>query len=127
LRIMHVLLVDDDEKNRDLQSRIVARLGNSVETVNTGEEGVVKVLENKYDLVFFDCILPGIDGLEAIQQIREKEKGRRTPVVVLTGATEKMDYVGAGFDDFMSKPISIDEFKTILAKWERIIRASRPH
>jgi two-component system sensor histidine kinase BarA len=124
---MKVLLVDDDEKNLDLQSRIIKRLGNSVDTEESGETGVERVLSGDYELVFFDCVLPGISGMEAISIIRQREKGRRTPIVALTGATENIDYLSIGFDDYMAKPISIDEFRSIFAKWAAINAAKKPH
>jgi two-component system, NarL family, sensor histidine kinase BarA len=124
---MKVLLVDDDEKNLDLQSRIITRLGNTVDTEESGEAGVERVLGGAYDLVFFDCVLPGISGMEAISIIRQREKGRRTPIVALTGATEKIDYLSIGFDDYMAKPISIDEFRFIFAKWAAINAAKKSY
>ncbi len=114
---MKVLLVDDDPNNRDLQGRIIRKLGFDVDTVETGEEGIKRVLEGEYDLVFFDYLLPGISGADAVSFIRGQQKGSRTPIIALTGVSEDFDYPSYGFDDLMSKPISIDDFRTIFKKW----------
>lgn len=113
---MKVLLVDDDALNRDLQGRILRRLGCEVTVVSSGEEGVEKA-PGGYDLIFMDCRLPGIDGIEATRRIREKLAEACPPVVALTGAVDDGDYEEKGFDAVVTKPIAIDDFKRILAEY----------
>jgi CheY-like chemotaxis protein len=115
---MRILLVDDDENNLDIQSRIIKKLGYEVDSVSTGEDGVQRALVGGYGLIFLDYILPGISGAEAVVAIRNKEKsGFRIPIIALTGISEDFEYADYGFDDIMTKPISIDDFRTIFKKW----------
>jgi CheY-like chemotaxis protein len=114
---MKILLVDDDTNNRDLQSRIIKKLGFEVDSVVSGEEGIQYALEREYDLIFFDYLLPGISGADAVKYIRENHKGKRIPIIALTGVTDDFNYLEYGFDDLMAKPISIDDFRQTLKKW----------
>jgi CheY-like chemotaxis protein len=115
---MKVLLVDDDENNLDIQSRIIKKLGFEVDSVSTGEKGVEYALSRAYGLIFLDYLLPGISGAEAAVRIRAGEKsGFRIPIVALTGISDDFEYADYGFDDIITKPISIDDFRTIFKKW----------
>jgi CheY-like chemotaxis protein len=110
---MRILLVDDDENNLDIQSRIIKKLGYDVDSVSTGEDGVQRALGGGYGLIFL-----GISGAEAVVAIRNKEKsGFRIPIIALTGISEDFEYADYGFDDIMTKPISIDDFRAIFKKW----------
>lgn len=115
---MKVLLVDDDENNLDIQGRIIKKLGFEVDAVPSGEAGVDLALSRGYDLIFLDYLLPGISGAEAAVRIRGSEKsGFRIPIIALTGVSEDFEYADFGFDDIMTKPISIDDFRAIFKKW----------
>jgi CheY-like chemotaxis protein len=115
---MKVLLVDDDENNLDLQSRIIRKLGYEVDAVSTGEKGVEYALSRAYDLIFLDYLLPGISGADAAVRIRAGERsGFRIPIIALTGISEDFEYSDYGFDDIITKPISIDDFRGIFKKW----------
>jgi CheY-like chemotaxis protein len=114
---MRILLVEDDEDNRDIQRRILNRLGYTVEAVSTGEEAVEKANEVDIGFVFMDYKLPGIDGREAAKQIRENRASHCPIIVALTGYIEsKSDPMeGKDFDAILEKPISIEDFRKILA------------
>jgi len=115
---MKVLLVDDDENNLDIQSRIIKKLGYEVDSVSTGEKAVEYALFRAYDLIFLDYLLPGISGAEAAVRIRAGEaSGFRIPIVALTGITEDFEYADFGFDDIITKPIAIDDFRAVFKKW----------
>jgi two-component system cell cycle response regulator DivK len=84
----------------------------TVEAV-TGEEGVKLAKEKKPDLVLMDIQLPGINGIEAFKQLRADAKTARIPVIALTASvtpTDRSQITAAGFDAFVSKPISLKEF-----------------
>lgn len=114
---MRILLVDDDENNLDLQSRIIRKLGYEVDAVSTGEEGVALASERSYDLIFLDFLLPGISGAEAARLIREARPESRAPLIAITGVAEEFEYADYGFDDIMTKPISIEDFRSTFRKW----------
>jgi two-component system, cell cycle response regulator DivK len=108
-----ILIVEDNDKNMKLARDILAAKGYATLEAVTGEEGVKLARERVPDLVLMDIQLPGINGIEAFRQIRADEKTSRIPVVALTASvtpTDRSEINAAGFDAFISKPISLKEF-----------------
>jgi two-component system cell cycle response regulator DivK len=108
-----VLIVEDNEKNMKLARDILQAKGYQTVEAETGEEGVKLAKERKPDLVLMDIQLPGISGIEAFRQIREEAATAKIPVVALTASvtpTDRSQISAAGFDAFISKPISLKEF-----------------
>ena len=79
----HVLVVDDDEKIQEILEAIILDQGYRVVAVGTGEEAVKQVEKQHFDLVLLDLVLPGLDGVEALQAIREKDE--KAVIVIVTG------------------------------------------
>jgi two-component system cell cycle response regulator DivK len=108
-----VLIVEDNEKNMKLARDILQAKGYETVEAVTGEEGVKLAKEKKPDLVLMDIQLPGINGIEAFKQLRADAKTARIPVIALTASvtpTDRSQITAAGFDAFVSKPISLKEF-----------------
>ena len=108
-----VLIVEDNEKNMKLARDILKAKGHETLEAVTGEEGVKLAKEKKPDLVLMDIQLPGISGIEAFKQLRADAKTARIPVIALTASvtpTDRSQISAAGFDAFVSKPISLKEF-----------------
>ena len=108
-----VLIVEDNEKNMKLARDILKAKGYETVEAVTGEEGVKLAKEKKPDLVLMDIQLPGINGIEAFKQLRADAKTARIPVIALTASvtpTDRSQITAAGFDAFVSKPISLKEF-----------------
>lgn len=106
-----ILLVEDNEMNRDMLSRRLIRKGFEVITAEDGLEGVEKALSEHPDLILMDMNLPGIDGWEATQRIREQEQGKRTPIIAVTAHAMSPDYekaINAGCDHYEPKPIQLE-------------------
>jgi two-component system, NarL family, sensor histidine kinase BarA len=120
---MRVLIIDDDPGNLDLQARIIRRLGYEVEIAATGEEGLELCLNEEYDIVFFDILLPGISGVEAVARLRDEGPRKACPIIALTGATDMGDFTLQGFQDVLVKPISILDFKRVLERWAPLTSA----
>lgn len=102
-----ILLVEDNEMNRDMLSRRLARNGHEVLIAEDGETGVAMAASEAPDLVLMDVGLPGIDGYEATRQIKA---GGGVPVIVLTAhamAADRDRALEAGCDDFDTKPVDI--------------------
>ncbi len=117
-----VLLAEDSPVNRDVGRAMLATLGCSVDVASNGLEAIRMLEANWYDLVFMDCRMPVMDGLEAVARIREMEsgKGRRVPVVALTGEStegERNRCLAAGMDDHLGKPFSLKELSEVLKRW----------
>lgn len=103
-----ILTVDDNAMNLDVFCRILKDTQISIDTANNGAEALELLERNTYHIVFLDHMMPVMDGLEALQRIRERGLCKDTPVVVLTANAvtgEKQMYLDAGFDDYLSKPI----------------------
>jgi two-component system, cell cycle response regulator DivK len=108
-----VLVVEDNDKNMKLARDVLQAKGYQTLEAITGEQGVKLAKEKKPDLVLMDIQLPGINGIEALRQIRGDATTRSIPVVALTASvtlTDRSSITAAGFDAFISKPISLNEF-----------------
>ena len=108
-----VLIIEDNEKNMKLARDILQAKGFKTVEAVTGEEGVKLAKARKPDLVLMDIQLPGINGIEAFKQIRADTKTKSIPVIALTASvtpTDRSQISAAGFDAFISKPISLKEF-----------------
>ncbi|NPV54337.1 MAG: AAA family ATPase [Firmicutes bacterium] len=117
-----VLVVEDNVINQKLIVSQLKKLGLSAEIACNGREGVEAYSRATYTLVFMDCQMPVMDGYEAARAIRSLEatKGRRTPIIattagVMSGEGEKC--LSAGMDDFLSKPIRMEDLQKVLAHW----------
>lgn len=110
-----ILIVDDDPSIREILSTQLSRLGYATATAEDGEDAVARFKKEKPDLVLMDLMMPVVDGLAACQRIRAMEKkGARTPVVFLTARDtqhDKMSSVLSGGDDFVTKPVSLQELR----------------
>jgi two-component system nitrogen regulation response regulator NtrX len=104
-----ILVVDDERGIREQLDGILRDEGFAVTTVASGEEALAALSRDLYDLVLLDILLPGIDGLEVLQQMRAA--GHRTPVVVVSGhagAELAVRAVRLGAADFMEKPLALE-------------------
>ncbi len=108
-----ILIVEDNEKNMKLARDVLQSRGYATLEAVTGEDGVRIAVETKPDLVLMDIQLPGINGIEALRQVRADPGCARIPVVAFTASvtpTDRSQISAAGFDGFLSKPINLKEF-----------------
>lgn len=118
-----ILLVEDNEMNRDMLSRRLIRKGYDVELAVDGPEGVSKALAGDYDLILMDMSLPEIDGWEATRQIRANESTKAVPIIALTAHAMSGDRERAlevGCNEYDTKPI---ELPRLLEKMEKLLGA----
>ena len=111
-----ILLVEDNEMNRDMLSRRLVRRGYVVELAVDGAEGVRMASEKKPDLVLMDMSLPVMDGWEATRRLKADESTRAIPVIGLTAhamAGDREKCLEAGCDDYDTKPV---DFERLLSK-----------
>jgi CheY-like chemotaxis protein len=104
----HILIVEDNELNREILEKILQKQGYKVSTVTNGLDGVQKVQELMPDLVLMDIGLPDIDGFEATMCIKRDERTQNIPVIALTAyatSGDKARALEAGCDAFESKPV----------------------
>src|ERR1700680_5132721 len=105
-----ILLVEDNEMNRDMLSRRLIRNGYEVITAVDGQQGAEMALSQLPDLILMDLSLPVIDGWEATRRIRANDTTRRIPVIALTAhamAGDREKAMEAGCDDYDTKPVEI--------------------
>ena len=105
-----ILLVEDNEMNRDMLSRRLIRQGYEVLMAMDGARGVAMASEEKPDIVLMDMSLPVLDGWEATRGLKADPKTRDIPVIALTAhamAADKEKALAAGCDDYDTKPIEL--------------------
>ncbi len=116
-----ILLVEDNEMNRDMLSRRLVRRGYEVILAVDGAEGVAKAGKDHPDLILMDMSLPVMDGWEATRRLKAAPKTAAIPVIALTAhamASDRDKALEAGCDDYDTKPVELDR---LLAKIERLL------
>jgi len=114
----HVLVIEDNEKNRKLAKDILEFRGYRVSVAENAEDGLDLATKDPPDLVVMDIQLPGMNGIQALGKLREGEATKRIPVVAFTASVmpgDRHTIMGAGFDAFLSKPIAMKEFVETVA------------
>ncbi|MDP6691891.1 MAG: response regulator [Alphaproteobacteria bacterium] len=105
-----ILLVEDNEMNRDMLSRRLARKGFDVAIAEDGQRGVDMAKAEAPDLILMDMSLPVIDGWEATRRIKEAAETAAIPVIALTAhamASDREKAMQAGCDDYDTKPVEL--------------------
>jgi PAS domain S-box-containing protein len=115
-----VLLAEDNEANRFVAQELLTQLGIELETATNGREAVEKLRGRHYDAVLMDMQMPEVDGLEATRQIRTDQANAGLPVIAMTANAMRADVdacLGAGMNDFLSKPIDRLQLLRTLRRW----------
>jgi CheY-like chemotaxis protein len=125
---LNLLVAEDNSVNQLLMTRLLEKRGHHVALAANGREAVEAIGKERYDLVFMDMQMPEMDGLEATATIREREKGHgiHLAVIALTAHAMKGDRercLAAGMDDYLSKPIGVEELDDVLRRYGRGWRA----
>lgn len=116
-----VLVVDDNEVNLQVAEGLLKKFDITIEKADSGYKAVEMTAEKDYDIIFMDHQMPGMDGVEAMQKINERDKKNRNKIIIalsanaVNGAQEM--FLKNGFDDFLAKPVTGSSFSTILLKW----------
>ncbi len=119
---MKLLLVEDNSVNQRVALRMLSKLGLEADVVGNGQEAVDICQTIHYDLILMDMMMPVMDGIEATEHIRRKERpnGHRSTIISMTANVMKEDIdrcYEAGMDDFLSKPVRLDKLRETLARW----------
>ena len=120
-----ILIVEDEVAIADLEKDYLELSGFDVEVANDGLVGYQKAMEEDYNLVILDLMLPGMDGFEICRKLREE---KNTPIIMVSAKKDDIDKIrglGLGADDYMTKPFSPSELvarvKAHLSRYERLI------
>ncbi|MEB3830064.1 PAS domain S-box protein [Phormidium sp. CCY1219] len=117
-----ILLVEDTPINQKVLLNQLDVLGLQANCANNGREALDKLQEREYDIVFMDCQMPILDGYDATKALRNREANsqRHTTIVGLTAYAMKGDRekcLAAGMDDYLSKPVSLEDLETTIRRW----------
>ena len=113
-----VLVVDDTPQNVKLLADVLGAKGYVAITAFSGEEGLAKVAAERPDLVLLDVMMPGINGIEALRQLRDDPATAAIPVIAVTAsvmASDRRNITDAGFDGYVGKPLNLKEFLDAVA------------
>lgn len=119
----HILVVDDDDRIRDLLKRFLDQKGFRVTTAADGHKAQSKMTGMDFDLIVLDVMMPGLDGFQLTESVRES---RDTPILLLTARGEAEDRIkglSLGADDYLPKPFEPEE---LVLRINAILRRARP-
>ena len=141
-RKVRVLLAEDNVVNQKVAGKMLDTLGYRVDIVTNGREAIEALAQTSYDLVFMDCQMPEMDGLEATKRIREAERVKsegpeedceakdtsaspslptpHVPIIAMTANAMTGDRercLETGMDDFLSKPVNLEKLEAVLQRW----------
>jgi two-component system cell cycle response regulator DivK len=108
-----ILVVEDNDKNRKLVRDVLTHKGYEVIESETGEEGVRLAKARRPRLILMDIQLPGIDGIQALRQLRADEATRDIPVIAVTASAmdrDRQKIMAAGFNGYQAKPLNVKGF-----------------
>lgn len=126
----NILVVEDNVTEQYALKQLLERFDFAVDTLSSGEEALEVLANSKYAAILMDVTLPGINGYECTKEIRklEKELGRRTPIIALTGRAmqkDRQDSIDAGMDDYLSKPFDSEDLRRMLLRY--VYESGRPN
>jgi CheY-like chemotaxis protein len=117
---LRVLLAEDNPVNQKVATRLLEKMGCRVDVAGNGREVLDMLYRISYDAIFMDVQMPEMDGLEATQAIRRQERnGSHLPIVAMTASAQAEDHErcnAAGMDDFVSKPVDLEQLRHIVAR-----------
>lgn len=124
-----VLIIEDEIAIADLEKDYLELSGFDVAIENTGDLGLKRAMDEVFDIIVLDLMLPGMDGFEVCRQIREKKD---MPIIMVSAKKEDIDKIrglGLGADDYMTKPFSPSELvarvKAHLSRYERLVNTNQ--
>ena len=122
---LKILITDDNIINQKVATKLLQQFGYEPVVASNGAEALAAVEKNSYDVMFMDVQMPGMDGLETTRRIREMERQSARPVVRIIAMTanammgDREKCLGAGMDDYLSKPVRPEALRAALEKWGR--------
>ncbi len=122
-----ILVIDDSKLNRTVIRKTLSELNFSVDEAEDGESGLERSLSEKFDIIFVDTVMPKMDGIDFIKEIKSKKRNDFIPLVLMTGNDDlnaKIKGLNIGADDFLQKPINQKE---LVARTMSLLRLKRTH
>jgi PAS domain S-box-containing protein len=119
---LRLLVAEDNVVNQKVAVRLIEKLGHKVSLAENGVQAVEAVQNEKFDIVIMDIVMPEMDGLEATKKIVSNCRNNGKPIIIAVSADSHFEKIkNSGFDDAISKPLTIGELKEVLDKWSDVI------
>ncbi|MNI23937.1 Polar-differentiation response regulator DivK [compost metagenome] len=119
-----ILYVEDNELNMALMEHIFKKIPHiNLIGAASAEEGIEIAIDWQPDIIFMDIQLPGMNGYEALEELRRREETRHIPVLAVSSFAQKSDIekgIQAGFADYITKPFQVKAFKSLIEQWIKI-------
>lgn len=126
---MRILVAEDNIINQKLILKILAQLGYKADVVGNGLEVIETLKRQRYDMIFMDIQMPEMDGIETTKRINQKWHNEDKPTIVAMTANvmhgDKEKCINAGMDDYISKPVLIDEIQKLIIKWAEFAKTKK--
>jgi len=118
-----VLVVEDNKVNQKVMESMLKRMGIEYDLANDGEEALKQQADNPSELILMDCQMPIMDGFDATLAMRRHEKRYQKPIIIAVSANsmeqDKTHCFAVGMDDFIAKPVRMDDLRNLLMRWSR--------
>jgi len=128
-KLLKILLVEDNDVNQKVALRLIEKIGYQTDLASNGIEAIEAVQSIDYDIVLMDLLMPEMDGLEATKQIKELAVNKTRPKIIAMTANSMLGdrelCMDAGMDDYINKPIRIDELEAALDKWLVVVEEEK--
>lgn len=114
---MPILVVDDNADIRDLMAMQLRSLGLAADFAKSGQEALDMVKQKKYGAIFMDIAMPGMDGFQATAAIKQYQRTNNlpvTPIVAITGQSDRKECLDNGLDEYVQKPAMLEGIKSVL-------------
>ncbi len=124
-----VLLVEDNEINREVANAILQQFGLTIISAENAEEALEKLEQHNFDMVITDIQMPGMDGYQLTQKIRLQEKWYRLPIIAMTAhamSGDREKCLQAGMNEYISKPIDPQKSYEVLSRWLKTSNRKKP-
>ena len=115
-----ILLVEDNELNRDMLSRRLKKRGFEIDIAIDGQQGIDMAIANQPDLILLDMSLPVVDGWDAAKTLKANNTAQHIPIIALTAhamAGDKEKALNAGCDDYDTKPVDLERLLEKIGQW----------
>jgi CheY-like chemotaxis protein len=134
---LRVLVCDDNAVNQKVAFRLLQQMGYRADVAGNGVEALEALDRQPYDLIFMDVMMPEMDGLEATQQIRARQKqpsqfpNYKSPLIIVAMTASAMygdreKCLASGMDDYVAKPVRLEDVRTIVERWGKAATLTEP-
>uniref|UniRef100_A0A6B2LSD9 Response regulatory domain-containing protein n=1 Tax=Arcella intermedia TaxID=1963864 RepID=A0A6B2LSD9_9EUKA len=113
------MFVDDTEMNRKLGHLLLKNYFSEIDFAEDGQDALKKVAAKQYGIIFMDCMMPLMNGIDATKKIRELEHFKEVPIIGVTAVASTLGNkcLEAGMNDVLEKPVTLNDFKGVLSKF----------